>query len=63
MNINIAFIFHSLYQWTPLHIAAKGDHTPIVQFLVDKGADISKKSHAKVCTWDYTTEGKLVLCI
>ena len=29
-----------LYQWTPLHMAARKGHDQMVEFLVDKKADI-----------------------
>ena len=32
---------------TPLHLAAKGGHTDIVQLLIDKGADINAKNEVR----------------
>ena len=32
-------LFHSLYQWTPLHIAVREGQEVTVEILVDSGAD------------------------
>ena len=41
-------MFISLNQWTPLHIAARSGRDYTVEFLVEKGADISIKDQAGI---------------
>lgn len=45
----------SLYQRTPLHMAAEGGHKNVVDYLVDKGADVSLKDNAGVSISEYTS--------
>lgn len=42
----------SLYQRTPLHMAAEGGHTDAVKFLVKKQTNINTKDVDRVSAWD-----------
>ena len=48
--------FLSLHQMTPLHVAAKSDRYKILEYLVDRGADISTKDSDGVSICEYTCE-------
>ena len=37
-----------VHQMTPLHMAAEKDHSKIVEYLVDEGADVNIQDHNKV---------------
>ena len=39
------YLLPSLYQWTPVYMAAEGGNIEIVRCLIDKGADINVKDN------------------
>ena len=47
--------FPSLHQMTPLHVAAKSARFKIVEYLVDKGANISTKDSDGVSIYFWIT--------
>ena len=53
-------MFHSLHQWTPLHIAAKQGQQDMVEYLIGKEASIDIKDNDGVSVCD---EGRFVLLI
>ena len=48
----LIFIVSSLYQMTPLHVAAERGYVKIVDYLVGKGADIDIKDENGVIICD-----------
>ena len=53
--------FFSLYQMTPLHVAAERGHTKIVDYLVSKGADINSQDKKGVVMHDYSNDSVVLL--
>ena len=41
--------FSSVYQMTPLHMAAEHDHSHVVKFLAENEADVNAKNYKGVC--------------
>ena len=55
------FVVSSLCQMTPLHVAAERGHTKIVEYLVNKGADINIQDKNGVIMHDYFKDSVVLL--
>ena len=63
LNHSCIYLLKSLYQRTPLHIAAREGYLNTARNLVNQGADIKIKDVTGVCVRDYSTVRRLVLLI
>ena len=52
INKQQQLLFHSLYQWTPLHIAARQGHQDIVEYLIGEKASINIEDNDGVSIYD-----------
>ena len=55
--------FSSLHQITPLHVVAERGHTRIVEYLVDKGAQIDIQDKNGVIMHDYSKDSVVLLIV
>lgn len=52
----LKFIYISVFQRTPLNVAADKSHVDIVEYLVDHGANVNSKDESEVSTWGWWAE-------